>query len=1074
MATPYTGKHGELDFEADLIAMLQSAGWKDGLLKNVDEKDLIENWRQILNTNNKGKLNGVDLSDGEMQQVMDYVRVNCNTPVKANIFINGKDICVTRDSDSKDKDHAGKEVYLEIFDPVEIAGGKSKYQIAEQINYNTPSQYKDRRGDVMLLINGIPLIHLELKASGVSVTEATNQIKKYAKEGVWTGIFSLIQVFFAMTPEEIVYFANPGAYNNYNDTFFFHWGDELNNAINDWKVLCKGPNTILSIPEAHQLVGYYTIADKNKDVLKVSRSYQCHAIRAILRRVGKQKWGDNTPRGGYVWCTTGGGKTMTSFKAGQLIIDKGMVDKVVFVVDRVELNTQSLEEYNSFSRDGEEVCETKNTRDLFSKLKSTKSKDGMMVTSMQKLERINDEDYKDKKADLDFIKSKRIVFIIDEAHRSQFGEMHEKVKRTFINALFIGFTGTPIFSENEKEGCTTETVFGKCLATYSIASGIKDGNVLGFDPKAIKTYEDSVLRERVALDEAKAKDITEVKADAIKFKIYKKIMKLDMAAKKDDDGKVIEKGIEDYLPAKQYDNDEHRKKVLEDITKNWDILSYGEKGTRFHAILSTSSIVEAYTYYEMFVNDTDLNVTALFDPTIDNSGDRALDKEDALNKIVGDYNDKYHTLFDRKTDPDYKKFKKDIIKRLSHKDEYKYVGKDPSQCIDILIVVDQLLTGFDSQYVNTLYLDRVLETDKLIQAVSRTNRVFDKEEKPFGIFRFYRKPYTMQKNLNDALRLYCEGDTSSVVVATLDENVDAMNLIYNEIDRIFKAAKIVDFVCLPSDDASCQKFKKEFAQMKIRINSAKLQGFAWNNSYGAKLVFDEKTYKILEMRYKDLTHRGNSGGSVPGTGYNLPTILSEMAMDKIDSDYLETHFKIVVPIIISDSSEDEKQQAIDDFKKELASLPGIQQFYALKIIDDIKSGALVVDSSKTLLTYIHEYMEKDTIDRIEEMANAFGLDYEKFKEIVTTSRNDRELNEHDRFNALLKTVDVDMAKQYFKEKDGVELSNLKLKAKVNKELRDFILGSDEDDSQDRVKIYEYKPIVNVSMVAEDSIPYGKK
>lgn len=736
MPLPYTGKHGELNFEADLIEMLQSVGWNDGLLKNVDEKDLIENWRNILNTNNKAKLNGVELSDNEMMQIMEHVRLKCNTPVKANIFINGKDICIIRDGDSKDTEHAGKEVYLEIFDPVEIAGGKSKYQIAEQIKYNTSANFNDRRGDVLLLINGIPVIHIELKASGVSVTEASNQIKKYAKEGIWTGLFSLIQVFFAMTPEDVVYFANPGAYTNYNDAFFFRWGDTSNNPIKDWKTLCKGENAILSIPEAHQLVGYYTIADKNKDILKVSRSYQCHAIRAILKRVANQNWGDNTPLGGYVWCTTGGGKTMTSFKAGQLIIDKGLVDKVVFVVDRVELNTQSLEEYNSFSRDGEEVCETKNTYDLFNKLKSSKSKDGMMVTSMQKLERINDEDYKEKKSDLALIKSKRIVFIIDEAHRSQFGEMHEKVKRTFINALFIGFTGTPIFSENDKDGCTTETVFGKCLATYSIASGIRDGNVLGFDPKAVKTYEDR-------------------------------------------------------------------------------------------------------------------------------------------------------------------------------------------------------------------------------------------------------------------------------------------------------------------DDASCQKFKKEFSQMKIRLSSAKLQGFAWNNSYGAKLNFDEKTYKILEMRYQDLTHRGGSSSGVPGTGYNLPTILSEMAMDKIDSDYLESHFKIVVPII-SGSDEEEKEKAIETFKKELASLPGIQQVYALKIIDDIKNGVLVVDHSKTLLEYINEYMAKDTSDKIQEMANAFGLNFDEFKNIVTTSKNEMELNEHDRFNTLLKTVDTNKANKYFLDKEGVDLQGLKLKSRTNRELKEFILGKNVD------------------------------
>ena len=231
--------------------------------------------------------------------------------------------------------------------------------------------------------------------------------------------------------------------------------------------------------------------------------------------------------------------------------------------------------------------------------------------------------------------------------------------------------------------------------------------------------------------------------------------------------------------------------------------------------------------------------------------------------------------------------------------------------------------------------------------------------------------------------------------------------------------------------------------MKIRLSSAKLQGFDWNNSYGAKLNFDEKTYKILEMRYQDLTHRGGSRGGVPGTGYNLPTILSEMAMDKIDSDYLESHFKIVVPII-SGSDEEEKEKAIETFKKELASLPGIQQVYALKIIDDIKNGVLVVDHSKTLLEYINEYMEKDTSDKIQEMANAFGLNFDEFKNIVTTSKNEMELNEHDRFNTLLKTVDTTKANKYFLDKEGVDLQGLKLKSRINRELKEFILGKKVD------------------------------
>ena len=567
--------------------------------KNANEKDLIENWKQILFDNNKAKLNDIPLSDYEINQILEYIKLNCNTPVKANLFINGKNVCIKRDSDSKDTENAGKEVYLDIFDPVEIAGGKTRYQIVEQPIFKTSSNYNNRKGDVMLLINGIPVIHIELKASGVALEQATNQIQKYAKEGVFTSIFSLIQVFFAITPEDAVYFANPGDYSKYNSAFFFRWGTKYNDVIKDWHKLCKGENAMLSIPEAHQLIGYYVVADKGEDKLKVVRSYQYHAIKEILQRVKKQKWGNHDPLGGYVWCTTGGGKTLSSFKAGQLIIDKSMADKVVFVVDRVELDNQSFEEYNSFQRDGEEVQKTSSTHDLFVKLKSKKSKDALIVTSIQKLNRINDDAVKQKKSDLDYIKGKRIVFIIDEAHRSQFGAMHERVKDTFINALFVGFTGTPIFSENDKDGLTTKSVFGKCLTAYSIANGIRDNNVLGFDPKAIKTYDDEDLKEEVALDKCNAKNKKDAIKNPEKYKIYKKYKTLGMASSYDDKGNKID-GIEDLIPTKQYDRDNHRNTVVNDILNNWNILSVGENGTKFHAILATTSIQEACEYYKLF------------------------------------------------------------------------------------------------------------------------------------------------------------------------------------------------------------------------------------------------------------------------------------------------------------------------------------------------------------------------------------------------------------------------------------------------------------------------------------------
>ena len=1060
MLLNYTGKNGELNFEKDLVSELIKVGWEKEVIKEPTEDDLIENWRKIIYDNNKVKLNDIPLSGYEMGQIMEYIKLNCNTPVKANLFINGKNVCVKRDSDSKDTEHAGKEVYLDIFDPVEIAGGRTRYQIVEQPKFDTSNEFNNRRGDVLLLINGMPVIHIELKASGVSVEQATNQIQKYAKEGVFTGLFSLIQVFFAITPEDALYFANPGDYLKYNSAFFFHWGNRTNEIIKDWRQLCKGESSILSIPEAHQLIGYYTVASKDIDTLMVVRSYQYHAIKAILQRVKRQKWGNHEPLGGYVWCTTGGGKTLTSFKAGQLIFDKSLADKVVFVVDRVELNNQSLEEYNSFQREGEEVQETNSANELFVKLKSNKPKDALIVTSIQKLNRINDDAARQKKSDLEYIKNKRIVFIIDEAHRSQFGSMHERVKDTFTNALYIGFTGTPIFSENDKDGFTTESVFGKCLAVYSIADGIRDNNVLGFDPKAIKTYKDEDLKRVIALDKCNAKDEEEAKSNPEKWKIYRKYKMLGMTTTFDSNGNEI-KGVEDLLPPKQYDCDNHRQTVVDDILTNWSVLSVGEKGTRFHAILATTSITEECAYYKLFKDKKcNLKVTALFDPNIDNNGKSSFDKQDALIEIVDDYNRMFNQHFDRDSDPNFKKFKKDIISRLAHKKQYKRMNiKGDNEILDLVIVVDQLLTGFDSKFVNTLYLDKVIENDNIIQAISRTNRVYDNEEKPFGIFRFYRKPYTMQDNLKEALRLYCEGDISGVIVKNIEENIEEIKSVYPTILKIFKDNNIDNFCRLPDKDADCQKFKKEFLYLKTLMNSIKLQGFKWNADCNTciksddcpdkddkekciyKLPYTEDTYKVLEMRFADLAHRNGGGNASSGFGFDLASIKSEMAMEKVDVDYLESHFRKVIPIIISnDISETEKDDVIKKFEKELPKLSEIHQKYAREIISDIRQGTLIVEDEKTLMQYICEYIERDLDKTISDEAGLFGLNKQLLKEIYRTSSNERELNEHNRFERLKSSANLEKVIAKKKKKENKPCSEFSARVKLDTELKNFILS----------------------------------
>ncbi|MCI5147757.1 MAG: type I restriction endonuclease subunit R, partial [Candidatus Electrothrix sp. AR3] len=334
-----------------------------------------------------------------------------------------------------------------IYDRQEIAAGQSRYQIVQQPQFTKKSKMlHDRRGDVMLLINGMPVIHIELKRSGVPVSQASRQIEKYSAEAVFSGLFSLVQLFVAMEPQETLYFANPGIDGTFNKDFYFNWADFNNEPINDWKAVAS---TLLSIPMAHQLIGFYTVADDSDGVLKVMRSYQYYAANAISDKVSKTDWADKERLGGYIWHTTGSGKTMTSFKSAQLIANSKDADKVIFLMDRIELGVQSLDEYQGFADDNESVQATENTGVLITKLKSTDPANTLIVSSIQKMSNIKEEDGL-QSHDIDLINAKRMVFIIDEAHRSTFGDMLITIKNTFPSAVFFGFTGTPIHEENQK------------------------------------------------------------------------------------------------------------------------------------------------------------------------------------------------------------------------------------------------------------------------------------------------------------------------------------------------------------------------------------------------------------------------------------------------------------------------------------------------------------------------------------------------------------------------------------------------------------------------------------------------
>lgn len=1031
----------ESDFEEALIRILSEKGWEKEVLKNYSEQDLLQNWANILFENNRDidRLNDYPLTDGEMQQILEQIK-NLRTPLKLNGFINGKSVSVIRDNPD-DKLHFGKEVSLKIYDRREIAAGQSRYQIVQQPKFPTKSKIlNDRRGDLMLLINGMPVIHIELKKSGVPVSQAYHQIEKYSGEGIFSGLFSLVQIFVAMEPNETVYFANPGPDGKFNPDYYFHWADYNNEPINEWD---KVASTLLSIPMAHQLIGFYTVADDSDGVLKVMRSYQYFAASAISDKVSKTKWEAGNQLGGYVWHTTGSGKTMTSFKSAQLIASSKDADKVIFLMDRIELGTQSLKEYRGFADENESVQATENTGVLITKLKSTDPADTLIVTSIQKMSNIKDEAGGLKASDIEYINGKRIVFIVDEAHRSTFGDMLITIKTTFPKAIFFGFTGTPIQDENQKKKNTTTTVFGNELHRYSIADGIRDKNVLGFDPYKVLTFKDKDVRKVVALEKAKAQTEEEAISDPIKSKVYYKYMdagQVGMVGHFDNKGDYI-KGIEDYIPNVQYQTEEHTTTVVKDILENWVTLSHNSK---FHAIFATSSIPEAINYYRMIKEmKPELKVTALFDPNIDNGGGVAF-KEAGLVEIIEDYNERYGQDF---TIPTFAKMKKDIAARLAHKKPYERITNEPEKQIDLLIVVDQMLTGFDSKWINTLYMDKVLLYENIIQAFSRTNRLFG-PDKPFGTIRYYRKPHTMERNINAAVKLYSGDKPLGLFVQHLAENLKMMNELYEDISELFSNAGIENFEKLPSDISVCRKFAKDFKELNSYLEAAKIQGFKWevtsytddNTGENIEMAFDEKTYLVLVLRYKELSG-GGGGGTGDDVPYDLVGYITEIDTGLIDADYMNSRFEKYLKLLnLEGASAEAVEQAETELHKTFATLSQEEQKYANIFLHDIQRGDVAITEGKTLRDYITEYLSKAKDDQIHRVAVALGVDEVKLRNIMSLQLNSTNINEFGRYDDLKKTVNKAKAKEYFEKIEGTKIIPPKVNVKVDNLLREFILG----------------------------------
>lgn len=1001
----------ELVFEHDLVTYLYTAcGWEKEVIKYPTEEDLIQNWANILfdNNNTIDSLNNCPLTRGEMEKIVDIIN-ELKSPYELNSkLINAGTVTITRENED-DKLHFGKPVTLKIYDKTEIAHGKSRYQIVEQPRFKTTNPvYPNRRGDIMLLINGMPVFHIELKKSKIDISQAENQIEKYMANGAFTGIFSLVQIFIAMNPEDAVYYANPGPDGKFNPLYYFHWTDSQNNYIKEWNNFA---HSLLMIPRAHELIGFYTVPDASDGILKVLRPYQIYAVLDIFDKVSKSHWTKSEQKAGYIWHTTGSGKTLTSFKTAQLIAKMGIADKVVFLIDRIELGEQSYLDYKNFANVDDSIYDTNNTGALIRLLKSDNKDEKVIISSIQKMGRIADGDA--KPSEINKIKSKKVVFIIDECHRDQNGLMHQSIENVFSNAMFFGFTGTPDHKE-------TVMIFGDELHRYTIAHAVRpeDHNVLGFDRYKVCIFKDKDLRQEVGLKKANAKIVPEALNDPEKKKIFDYYMNNG-----EKECSMIE--IESNIPVSQFTTDTYRRSVVKDITENWEIRS---SDSLFHAIFATSSIKEAILYYYLFTDKTflpnnNLKVTAVFDPSEDNGEDAAF-KMKGITQILTDYKEMFGLSY---TYANYGEFKKDVCRRLAHKEPYKTIEKDKQ--INIVIVVDQLLTGFDSKWINTVYLDKVLKGKNFIQAASRTNRLFGPEKK-HGTVVWYRYPHTTELYFDMAIGEYSGNKPFGVLVNKLEQNLNSMNNLFEEIKEHFELAGIKNFE-KNSDELDWKiKFVKLFSLFNGVLYSAKLQGFFWKQSHYefshenkpvtfVDIKFNENIYLTLVQRYKELfTGKSDEKEEPP---FAIDPYIIEIKSDRIDYDYLNSRFKQYYKDLNKGDLKS-KKKALDDLHKSFAFLSQEDQAFARQFLHDVEDG-LAIEEGKDFTDYIAEYRTKARNDEVHKISSGLGINEEKFKELLNLHPTEANLNAFNRYNELFDTLDINKAKSYLEKKQDIKFAN---------------------------------------------------
>lgn len=944
------------------------------------EKDLWDNFRYILEQNNKNRLNGQPLSDNEFEQVKNQLQFS--SFYKAGEWLVGENgkvmIHVQRDTE---------KLHLVVMNHEHIAGGSSVYEVINQ--YSTLQSDKENgkdnnsRFDVTLMINGLPMIHIELKNKSHPYMEAFNQIKRYIGEGKFTGIFSAVQMFVVSNGVDTKYFS-AASDTELNPKFMSGWLDEKNNPVTDYIDFAK---SVLSIPQAHEMIARYTVLDEDSKRLILLRPYQIHAIEAI-RESSKQG------KSGYVWHTTGSGKTLTSYKATRnLLMDIPSIDKTIFLIDRKDLDAQTTLAFQAYANnDLVDVDETENVNDLKKKLKSDDRQ--VIVTTIQKLQRLITKRLKEDTPEYNKIKNLKLGFIVDECHRAVTPATKRELERFFKNSLWFGFTGTPRFDENSYQQMgdlprTTEALYGKCLHKYTIMNAIHDNAVLGFQVEHNGP-----------------------------------------------------KNIDDETDSKVYENEKHMLKVLDVIlNKSYHKLGFQNgKGKTYVGLLTTSSIQQAQKYYELLKKVKNGETPLVIDEkikqvlpdfpkfaitySVSENKDNSMVNQDKMKKSIDDYNRMFGTKFDISQIQSYNG---NLNKRLARKDS-KY--KSRNEQLDLVIVVDRLLTGFDAPCMSTIYIDRQpMGPHDLIQAFSRTNRIFDKN-KAFGQIVTFQAPVLFKKCVDNAVKLYSAGGTKESVLAE-----------WNVVEPAFKKALSALRVSAekPEDIASMsEKEKKIFVKIFQEFDAlfAQLKSFT---NYDDSML---KDYGITEEEYNDYVgHYKNVVEELKKDPHDSDEPIDEIvdqeyelmaySNTKIDYEYIISLIQNIVTPSDDDEnlSPEERQKKIDEIKSFVEDLrkdnPKIADIMST-LVSEIENDEEKYKGQSIL--NVVENMRQDCIDRvITDFCDEWKTSKEDVMYVAENYRNGAIINE----SAIKATSNY----SEYKESQEKALPKFKYYSKMMTELR---------------------------------------